>query len=80
VAIGKIPDAIVLAVLDIEVDDGKTYPAARKLKANNIPFIFVSGNEPSTLPQDLKDEPFLSKPVDKGHLVRLAKQLSTAFP
>jgi DNA-binding LytR/AlgR family response regulator len=79
VAMGIIPDGIVLAFLDIEVTDGKTYPAARKLMANNIPFIFVSGNEPASLPEDLKEVPFLSKPVATGRLVSLAKTLSNAF-
>ena len=79
VALGIIPDDIVLAFLDIEVEDGKTYPAARKLMANNIPFIFVSGNEPSSLPDDLKEVPFLSKPVDPGRLISLARELSDAF-
>ena len=79
VALGIIPDDIVFAFLDIEVADGKTYPAARKLKENNIPFIFVSGNEATSLPDDLKDVPFLPKPVATGRLVRLAKALSGAF-
>jgi two-component SAPR family response regulator len=79
VALGIIPDDIVLAFLDIEVEDGKTYPAARKLMANNIPFIFVSGNEPASLPDDLKEAPFLSKPVDPGRLIKLAKVLCSEF-
>ena len=79
VALGIIPDAIVLAFLDIEVLDGKSYPAARKLRENSIPFIFVSGNQSSALPDDLKESHFLSKPVDPGRLVRLAKALSSAF-
>lgn len=79
VALGIIPDDIVLAFLDIEVEDGKTYPAARKLLAHGIPFIFVSGNEPSSLPDDLKETPFLSKPVNQRQLVRLARELSDAF-
>ena len=37
VALGLIPDDIALALLEIEVVNGKTYPAARKLKANRIP-------------------------------------------
>jgi two-component SAPR family response regulator len=79
VALGIIPDDIVLAFLDIEVEDGKTYPAARKLMANNIPFIFVSGNEPTSLPDDLKDAPFLSKPVNPVQLIKLAKVLCAEF-
>ena len=79
VALGIIPDDIVLAFLDIEVEDGKTYPAARKLMAHNIPFIFVSGNEPSSLPDDLKGTPFLSMPVDPRQLIRLARELSDSL-
>lgn len=79
VALGIIPDDIVLAFLDIEVEDGKTYPAARKLRANGIPFIFVSGNEPSSLPEDLREVPFLSKPVDPRRLIGLAKELCSEF-
>jgi two-component SAPR family response regulator len=78
-ALGKIPHNIDLAFLDIELADGKSYPAARKLKQNNIPFIFVSGNERASLPDDLKDMPFLSKPVPAGRLVRLYRALSRAF-
>jgi CheY-like chemotaxis protein len=79
VALGIIPDDIALAFLDIDLLDGKTYPAARKLKENNIPFIFVSGNKPTSLPDDLKDMPFLPKPVAIVQLVRLANALSSAF-
>ena len=78
-ALKIIPDDIALAFLDIEVRDGKSYPVARKLMENNIPFIIVSGNESASLPDDLKEVPFLSKPVAPGRLVRLAKALSSAF-
>jgi DNA-binding response OmpR family regulator len=78
-ALEIIPDEIALAVLDIEVRDGKSYPVARKLMRNDIPCIIVSGNTPSTLPDDLKGVPFLSKPVASGRLVRLAKTLCSDF-
>ena len=73
------PARIVLALLDIEILDGKSYPVARKLIENNVPIIFVSGNESASLPDDLKDIPFLAKPVATGRLVRLAKALCGAF-
>jgi DNA-binding LytR/AlgR family response regulator len=78
-ALQIIPDRIALAFLDIEVRDGKSYPVARKLMENNIPCIIVSGNQQSLLPADLRQLPFLSKPVAAGRLVRLAKALSSAF-
>ena len=78
-ALKILPDGIALALLDIEVRDGKSYAVARKLMEHNIPFIMVSGNEQGSLPHDLKEAPFLSKPVVPGRLVRLAKALSSAF-
>ena len=78
-ALKCIPDDIALAFLDVELLDGKSYPAARKLMLNKIPFIFVSGNEQAALPEEFKDIPFLSKPVSTGRLVRLSKALSNAF-
>ena len=78
-ALKCIPDGIALAFLDVEVLDGKSYPAARELMLNKIPFIFVSGNERASLPDDFKDIPFLSKPVSTGRLVRLSRAMSAAF-
>ena len=43
-ALKVIPDNIDLAILDIELVDGKSYPVARKLIHNEIPVIFVSAN------------------------------------
>ena len=73
------PDEIAFAFLDIELLDGNSYPAARKLMLHNIPFIFVSGNERASLPEDFKDIPLLSKPVSTGRLVRLSKAMSPVF-
>ena len=78
-ALEIVPDEISLALLDIEVRDGQSYPVARKLIRNDIPCIIVSGNEQSTMPDDLKTIPFLSKPVATGRLVRLAKALCSDF-
>jgi CheY-like chemotaxis protein len=75
-ALKIIPDNIELAILDIEVVGGKSYPAARKLMQNDIPIIFVSANAKTSLPDDLKEIPFLSKPFVTGSLVRLSKALT----
>jgi hypothetical protein len=74
-----IPDKIELAILDIEVIDGMSYPAARKLIQNDIPVIFVSANAKAFLPDDLKDVPFLAKPFVPRNLVRLSMTLTHAF-
>jgi len=78
-ALKIIPDNIELAILDVEVMDGKSYPAARKLMQNDIPVIFVSANARASLPDDLKEIPFLAKPFVPGNLVRLSRTLTHAF-
>ncbi len=78
-ALKIIPDDIELAILDIEVMDGTSFPAARKLMQNDIPFIFVSANARASLPDDLKKVPFLSKPFVPGNLVRVSKALMPAL-
>ena len=78
-ALKVIPDKLELAILDIELEDGKSYPAARKLIHNEIPVIFVSANARASLPDDLKKTPFLAKPFVPGTLVRLSRTLTHAF-
>jgi CheY-like chemotaxis protein len=78
-ALKIIPDNIDLAILDIELVDGKSYPAARKLIHNEIPVIFISANARASLPDDLKEVPFLTKPFVPGNLVRLSRTLAHAF-
>jgi two-component SAPR family response regulator len=78
-ALKVLPDAVDLALIDIEVRDGKSYKVARKLIESEIPFVIISGNDSRSLPQDLKEAPFLSKPVATGRVVRLAKALSSTF-
>ena len=78
-ALAIIPDGIEFAVLDIEVRDGKSYQVARRLKECDIPFVFLSGTDRGSIPADLTDVPFLSKPIATGRVVRLARALSSAF-
>ena len=73
------PKLVSLALLDIEIQEGTSYPIARKMIANNIPVIFISGNKPDTLPDDLKDVAFLSKPFVAERLVLLANSLYGDF-
>ena len=78
-ALEIIPDHIDFAFLDVELSVGTSFPVARKLMQNHIPFIFVSGIERDGLPDDFRKFPFLSKPVPSGRLVRLTKALSDVF-
>jgi CheY-like chemotaxis protein len=51
-----------LALLDIDVTNGKTYDIARLLVGKHIPFVFVSGSLRKELPPELQDIPFIAKP------------------
>ena len=51
-----------LALLDVDVLDGKSYELAQTLKEQRMPFAFVSGSGPDERPEDLKDVAFISKP------------------
>ena len=71
--------SISLALLDIEIVEGNSYPVARLLLDRKVPLIFVSGNAPESLPDDLRNVPFIPKPCFQGKLVFLAKSLCSEF-
>jgi DNA-binding response OmpR family regulator len=52
-----------LALLDVEVSDGNSFQLAALMSKRHIPCIFVSGSDPSRLPEDLVSIPFFRKPV-----------------
>ena len=64
-----------VAILDVDVSDGKTFDVANELQLWNIPIVFVSGSNPAHLPVDLRQIPFVSKPFDeaevRGHVTLL---------
>jgi CheY-like chemotaxis protein len=57
-----------LALLDIDVLDGKTYDLAVALHAQGLPFAFVSGSRPDELPPALRSVPFVPKPYDPAEI------------
>lgn len=67
---------LAIAFLDIELPDGMSYPVARKLVEIGVPVVFISGNDRASVPEDLRNVPFLRKPVVLRHLIILAKALS----
>lgn len=75
-----------LAILDIDVTNGKTFDVASKLLSMRIPFIFVSASDKSQVPEDLRHAPFIPKPFDeadiKRHLVDAVgrKEVAVAHP
>jgi response regulator of citrate/malate metabolism len=53
---------ITLALLDIDVIDGKTFEVAMILQEKGIPLAFVSGSRPDEIPPSLAAIPFIPKP------------------
>ncbi len=51
-----------LALLDIDVTDGKTFEVAQSLKQQGTPVVFVSASKLDEVPAALADVPFLPKP------------------
>jgi DNA-binding LytR/AlgR family response regulator len=51
-----------LALLDIDVVDGKTFEVAEALRQQGTPVVFVSGSKIGEVPATLADVPFLPKP------------------
>ena len=56
-------------VLDINIIGGTTAGVAERLNQRGTPFIFVTGyGSPRVLPESLKSQPRLNKPVDERGL------------
>lgn len=60
--------------LDIKVADGDVYPLAARLRAQGVPFVFVSASDPAEVPSDLATAPFLRKPVAPPRLLEIARR------
>jgi DNA-binding response OmpR family regulator len=56
------------AVLDMHLKADTSFDLARELKGRAIPFVFVSGNDASSLPEDLRSAKMLTKPIDFDEL------------
>lgn len=60
-----------IAVLDINLHGTSVVPVAHRLRADGIPFVFLTGyGDGELLPEDMRDLPRLDKPVDGERLVR----------
>lgn len=58
----EIAEPVNLALLDIDVVDGKTFELAEMLRARRTPIVFVSGSRPHEVPPSLRDVRFIAKP------------------
>ncbi len=79
---GKLETALQLAngdldaaVLDVTIRGGKVFPVADRLLARGIPFILASGYGDWALPEQLRDQPRLTKPFTSAELEHRLRSL-----
>jgi CheY-like chemotaxis protein len=61
------------ALLDINLDGELCFPIARALAERSVPFIFLTGYERAAIPAEFSAVPLLTKPVDAGRLIEVAR-------
>jgi len=67
-----------LAIMNVSIDDGRSFPIARQLRAEGVPFIFTTGfNDLARVaPDDLKDAPCIRKPFTEEHIIDAVTRLT----
>jgi DNA-binding response OmpR family regulator len=67
-----------LALLDLRLSDGPCIGVARLLRGRGVPTLIFSGEtSPMSLPPDLRDLPWLGKPVSFDNLIAALHSLET---
>lgn len=69
-----------LAVLDVNLDGTPSFPVADALEARGVPYIFVSGYDPSGLPEPYRGRYGVQKPFRIRDLQQSLARLPTAQP
>ena len=57
-----------VVLIDINLGHGLSFDFARTLKAQTIPFVFLTGYDAAMLPEDLATSAYLSKPADAARV------------
>ena len=63
-----------LALLDINLRGELVFPIADYLEAIGLPYIFVTGNSPSSLPVEYRHRPVVQKPYNPQLLLALIEE------
>lgn len=70
-----------LALLDLRLSDGPCIEVARLLRGRGVPTLIFSGDtSPMSLPPDLRDLPWLGKPVSFDDLIAALQSLEMPAP
>ncbi|MDG4878777.1 response regulator [Mesorhizobium sp. WSM4935] len=65
------------AVLDVNLQGERSFPLAEHLAARDVPFVFLTGYDSTTVfPDQFRDSPRLSKPVDTRLLFEAISRFS----
>ena len=67
-----------LAVIDINLGSGPAFELARHLDSAKLPFLFATGYDHATVPDDLKDIVRLEKPFRPADLITAAASVHQA--
>jgi chemotaxis family two-component system sensor kinase Cph1 len=69
-----------IGILDVNLAGERSWPVARALRSNGVPFLFVTGyiEMHAALPEDLADSVLCSKPVEESEIVRAMKALRSS--
>ncbi|SEV97803.1 Response regulator receiver domain-containing protein [Cognatiyoonia koreensis] len=59
------------AFLDMHLRTDTSFDLARELREQGVPFAFVSGNDASALPEDLRTSKILTKPINYDDLIKM---------
>lgn len=68
------------AVVDINLGYGPNFELARKLHAEEVPFLFVTGYDASMVPSDLAAAPRIEKPVRERDFIDALVRLVEPIP
>jgi len=61
------------ALLDVRLREGNAVDVASALRAHRVPFVIVSGYSRDMLPTELKDAPYVGKPMGESELIQTVR-------
>jgi CheY-like chemotaxis protein len=64
-----------IAVLDVSIKGDPVFPVADALASTAVPFVLLTGHSLASMPERLRDRPFLVKPYDPARLVDLLAEV-----
>jgi DNA-binding response OmpR family regulator len=68
-------ESLDLALLDVNLNDESVFPAAEALLERSVPFIFLTGYDAKSLPEEFRSFPRLTKPFGEGELRTIIQEV-----